>query len=119
MRGILLGLLASACVAGSAMAADFASSYAVAGSSPGGGGAYKGKVSVKRTGDGVYQVVWTIGGDKFVGTGIGGPEGLAVGYKSGSDTGIAIYRVTPGGEVEGVWTYQGGTQIGKENWTPN
>lgn len=118
--GLLAGvLLATPIIALPAAAADFASAYAVEGSDPGGGGGkYEGVVSVKRTGPAVYEVVWTIAGEKFVGTGIGGPEGLAVAYKSGSKTGIAIYRQTTSGAVDGVWTYAGGRDVGEEKWTP-
>ncbi|WP_155904980.1 hypothetical protein [Methylopila sp. M107] len=113
VAGLVLGLLAAP-----AMAGEFVSNYDVSGTGPGGGGAYKGQVTVKKTGEGVYQVVWVIGKDKFIGTGIGSPDGLAVGYKSGQSTGIAIYHTTETGAVEGVWTYAGGTQIGTENWSP-
>ena len=119
MRAFLAGSGACLVLASTAFAADFAPSYDVEGSDPGGGGGkYTGTVSVKRTGPAVYEVVWSIAGEKFTGTGIGGPDGLAVAYKSGTKTGIAIYRQGGSGAVEGVWTYAGGKQVGEENWTP-
>lgn len=119
MRAVLSGVLASLLFVLPAAAADFAKSYAVEGSDPGsGGGKYAGSVTIKRTGTAIYEVVWTIAGEKFVGTGIGGPEGLAVAYKSGSKTGIAIYRQEQSGAVDGVWTYSGGKDVGEEKWTP-
>ncbi|MFL1876242.1 hypothetical protein ACIKT0_13820 [Hansschlegelia beijingensis] len=118
MRSLVAASVLACLMASSAFAADFAARYDVKGGSPGGEGSYEGVVTVKQTGDATYQVVWTIGPDKFVGTGIGGPEGLAVGYKSGSNTGIAIYSVEKGGKVEGYWTYAGGKQVGTETWTP-
>lgn len=100
-----------------AAAADFAGKYAVRGTDPDGGSDYTGVVTLTQTAEAIYSVVWKIGGDTFIGTGIGGAEGLAVGYKSGSNTGIAIYRQDPDGAVKGVWTYAGGKKIGEEVWS--
>jgi hypothetical protein len=36
------------------------------------------------------RVTWDIGGQTFVGTGIGSEKGLAVSYRSGNQTGLAI-----------------------------
>lgn len=117
MRSLAVGVVA--CLfATSAFAAEFADSYDVTGESPGGGGTYEGVVKLKKTSEVTYEVVWTIGSDKFVGTGIGSAEGLAVGYKSGSSTGIAIYSEDKGGVITGYWTYAGGKQIGTEKWKP-
>ncbi|HEV2605493.1 MAG TPA: hypothetical protein VGU24_17740 [Microvirga sp.] len=91
--------------------------YRVQGANPGGADKYAGTVTVQRTGD-TYSVVWQIAGARYVGTGIGGPEGLAVTYRSGNDTGVAIYTPASGGGYEGVWTYAGGRQIGEERWSP-
>ena len=61
-------------------------------------------------------MTWNIGGDRYVGTGIGNHEGLAIAYRSGSQTGIAMYG-SRGDGWEGVWTYTGGREIGGEVWT--
>ena len=98
-----------------AFAAEPVGRYSVAGSNPGGGSRYSGTVTVERTGD-TYRVTWDIGGQTFVGTGIGNAEGLAVAYRSGNQTGIAIYA-SKGNGWEGVWTYTGGRDIGGEAWT--
>jgi hypothetical protein len=90
--------------------------YRVQGSNPGGGGSYAGTVTVQKTGQ-TYQVVWQVEGTRFVGTGIGGPDGLAVTYRSGNDTGVAIYVPGQQGGYEGVWTYAGARQIGQERWS--
>lgn len=118
MRSLFGAVAATVLFAQVALAADFAGSYDVQGTGPGGGGAYEGVVTIRKSGDGVYQVTWVIGKDTFVGTGIGGPGGLAVAYKSGSSTGIAIYRTGADGKVDGLWTYAGGKQIGEETWSP-
>lgn len=117
MRKLAVGLAAAIVWASSAAAADFASAYKVEGSDPGGGGAYAGDVSVKRTSEATYEVVWKIGADTFTGTGIGGPEGLAIAYRSGSSIGVAIFSQEADGSVSGYWTYAGGKQIGQEKWT--
>jgi hypothetical protein len=40
---------------------------------------------------------------------------MAISYKSGSETGLALYG-EDGGGWKGVWTYQGGTALGAETW---
>ena len=60
-------------------------------------------MTVERTGD-TYRVTWDIGGQTFVGTGIGSDNGFAVSYRSGSQTGLAIYGAN-GDNWEGVWTF--------------
>lgn len=89
--------------------------YDVEGTNPGNGNAYAGTVSVDRTGD-TYRIVWTIGGTRYVGTGIGDKNFLAVSYRSGNDTGLALYAAANNG-WKGIWTYANGTKIGTERWT--
>ena len=87
---------------------------AVQGTNPGDGGRYSGTVSVEKTGQ-TYRVIWIVGSTRYVGTGIGDKDFIAVSYKSGSDTGLALYGAD-GGNWSGVWTYAGGRQIGTEVW---
>jgi hypothetical protein len=94
--------------------ADPAGTYRVEGTNPGGGGAYRGTVSVTKTGE-TYSVVWTIQGQRYVGTGIGNKDFLSVSYRSGDQTGLALYGEDSGGWV-GIWTYQGGRTVGAERW---
>jgi hypothetical protein len=79
-----------------------------------GGGTYSGTVDVTATGD-TYHVVWSIGNETFIGTGIGNDSFMAISYASGSNTGIALYAPN-GGDWSGVWTYAGGTTISTETW---
>lgn len=88
--------------------------YAVSGTNPGSDNEYSGTVAVEQTGD-TYQVVWRIGSDRFTGTGIGDSNFLAVTYRSGDHTGLALYA-QDGDGWKGVWTYSGGRQIGTETW---
>ena len=98
-----------------AFAGDPVGRYSLAGSNPGGNGRYSGTVTVEKTGD-TYRVTWDVGSQTFVGTGIGSEKGFAVSYRSGGQTGLAIYGAN-GANWEGVWTYTGGKEIGGEAWT--
>jgi hypothetical protein len=98
-----------------ALAADPEGKYRVTGSNPGGGASYAGTVTVERTGD-TFRITWDIGNRTFVGTGIGSERGLAVSYRSGNQTGLAIYG-PQGDGWQGVWAYMDGRTIGGESWT--
>ena len=98
-----------------AFAGDPVGRYGVVGTNPGNKTRYSGTVRVERTGD-TFRVTWDIGSQTFVGTGIGSEKGLAVTYRSGNQTGLAIYGAN-GDNWEGVWTYTGGREVGGEAWT--
>jgi hypothetical protein len=89
--------------------------YDVSGTNPGGGSKYSGEVSVESTGD-TYRVVWNVAGQRYVGTGIGDKNFIAVSYRSGDQTGLALYAEEGDGTWVGVWTYAGGKQMGTERW---
>ena len=112
-----LGVAVAFLVLGSTMAiaADPEGRYRVVGNNPGGGPQYSGTVVVERTGE-TFRVTWDIGNRTFVGTGIGSERGLAVTYRSGTQTGLAIYG-PQGDGWQGVWTFTDGRAIGGENWT--
>jgi hypothetical protein len=97
-----------------AFAADPVGTYDVEGTNPGGGSRYGGTVTITKTGE-TYRVVWVVGSTRYIGTGIGNKDFIAVSYRSGNDTGLALYRAE-GGNWAGVWTYAGGRQIGAEMW---
>jgi hypothetical protein len=97
-----------------AFAADPAGEYKVEGTNPGGGGQYTGTVTVRKTGE-TYSVIWQVGGTRYIGTGIGNKDFIAVSYRSGSDTGLALYG-EDGGNWTGIWTYAGGKKVGAEHW---
>ena len=98
-----------------AFAGDPVGRYHVVGSNPGDKGRYSGTVTVERTGE-TFRVTWDIGSQTFVGTGIGSEKGLAVSYRSGNQTGLAIYGAM-GDNWEGVWAFTGGRDVGGEAWT--
>lgn len=97
-----------------AFAADPVGKYTIKGTNPGKDTGYTGTVTVSKTGD-TYSVVWVVGGTRYVGTGIGNKDFLAVSYKSGDSTGLALYGAD-GEDWAGVWTYAGGRTVGAEVW---
>lgn len=115
MRWSVLALGLCLLSSGPALAADPTGRYSVAGTNPDGAGRYQGTVEVTRTGE-TYRVVWNVGGQRYVGTGIGNDGLLAVSYQSGRVTGIAVYA-EKGGSWSGPWTSAGGSTTGTERWT--
>ncbi len=111
---ILAMVLAASIFASSVWAADPVGRYVVHGTNPGGGGEYSGTATVEKTGD-TYKVVWKVGGQTYIGTGVGDHGFMAISYKSGNDTGLALYG-EDGDGWKGVWTYQKGTTLGGEVW---
>lgn len=98
-------------------AADPVGQYDVEGSNPGSGTGYEGTVAIERTGE-TFRVVWRVGGTRYLGTGIGNDKFLAVSYRSGNNTGLALYSRESNGAWVGVWTYADGRELGKERWEP-
>ena len=97
-----------------AFAADPVGTYRVEGTNPGGGSSYRGTVTVERNGE-TYRVVWVIGNTRFVGTGIGTRDFISVSYRSGDQTGLALYG-EDGGNWNGVWAFANGRALGSEVW---
>ncbi len=98
-----------------ALAANPVGHYLITGQNPGGGDTYKGTADVTKTGD-TYHVVWTIDGTKYIGTAIGDKNFMAITYRSGNDTGLALYG-DQGDDWAGIWTYADGRTLGTEHWT--
>lgn len=107
-------IAASLLIGISAAVADPSGRYKLEGTNPGGNGKYTGSITVERTGE-TYRVIWVVGSETYVGTGIGNKDFLAVSYKSGDSTGLALYGVEGDG-WSGVWTYAGGNKMGAERW---
>ncbi len=76
---------------------------------------YEGLLTVEKTGENTYRVTWSIEGTRYVGTGIGNDDVLAIAYRSGNNTGIAL-AAKEGRDYTVVWTYAGGTEVGVEQW---
>jgi hypothetical protein len=115
MRALTATVTSAFMLVASAALASPIGHYDVSGTNPGGGSKYSGEVSVEPTGD-TYRVVWNVGGQRYVGTGIGDKNFIAVSYQSGDQTGLALYAEEDDGAWVGVWTYAGGKQMGTERW---
>jgi hypothetical protein len=113
----LIAAAAAVVMLGTSAFADAVGKYSIRGTNPGDGRPYSGEVTVARTGD-TFRVVWLIGSDTYTGTGIGSDDFLAVSYRSGNETGLALYGRKSDGKWHGIWTYAGGRQIGTDVWTP-
>ena len=96
MRIVLITVLAIGLFGTAAWAGDPVGTYSVSGSNPG-GSSYSGTATVEKTGA-TYKVTWEVAGTHFEGTG------------------LALYS-PEGDDWVGVWTYAGGTAVGKEKWT--
>jgi hypothetical protein len=114
MKKTIFAATAAFCLWSSAALAQFTGQYKVEGENPD-GSKYGGSAQIEKTGDS-WRVTWNIGGTRFTGTGIGSDEAIAIGYKSGSDTGIALLG-KEGDKYFVVWTYLGGRKLGTEKWT--
>jgi hypothetical protein len=113
MRSLFVAFAVLSCFATAAFAADPVGSYNVEGKNPS-GNSYEGTVTVTKTGD-TYKVEWKIGDTIYDGTGIGNKNFIAITYRSGDDTGLALYG-EDGGNWKGVYAYAGGTSLGAEVW---
>jgi hypothetical protein len=106
-------LMASGTMISSA-AAQVTGQYKVDGQNPD-GSTYSGTSSVEKTGD-TYRISWNIGGTRYTGTAIGDDDAIAIGYKSGSETGVTLL-VKQGDSYVAVWAYIGARKLGAEKWT--
>jgi hypothetical protein len=94
--------------------ADPVGRYDCEGTNPSGSSGYHCSVVVERSGD-TYSVKWKVGNDSYVGTGIGNKDFIAVSYRSGNQTGLALFA-PEGDNWQGVWTYAEGRKLGTERW---
>lgn len=97
--------------------ADLIGHYKVSGVGPD-GSSYSGDVAVEMTGN-TFHVVRVIGRQRYVGTGLGDKNVLAVTYHTGNGTLLALYVQDDTGRWVGTWTYADGTRIGSEYWRPH
>lgn len=96
--------------------ADLIGHYKVSGTTPD-GSPYSGEVAAEFVGN-TFHVVREIGGQRYIGTGIGNKNVLAVTYRLDEATLLALYVQDESGRWTGTWTYVDGNQIGTERWQP-
>ncbi len=118
MRHLLLTTALLAGLAAPAVA-QRAGTYGVEGQAAD-GTRYQGSATLAPLGQNTWRVTWRVGTDTSQGVGILIPEGpmLVVGYRSGSETGVAVYAVQPDGRLLGTWTQGLGGGIGSEILVP-
>jgi hypothetical protein len=114
MKLMTLAAAAALTLCTTAAFAQMTGQYKVDGQNPD-GSKYSGTAAIEKTGD-TYRVTWTISGERFIGTGIGSPEAIAIGYRSGSQTGVGLLG-KDGENYLMVWSYMGSRQLGGEKWT--
>ena len=112
----LVSITAAVFLFAGAAIADPVGRYTVRGTNPN-GTAYSGTVRVTKTGD-TYRVVWDVGNQTYTGTGIGNDDFIAVSYRAGNETGIALYGRKSNGVWEGVWAYASSRDVGTDRWSP-
>lgn len=92
-----------------AAADDLSGTYDVSGTNEGGGGAYKGALSVATRGD-VYQFSWETAGKKFEGVGVRTGNAVAVAFaegNTGEGCGVVLYKIGADGTLDGKAGYWG------------
>ncbi len=94
--------------------AQMTGQYKVDGKNPD-GSSYKGTASVEKTGD-TYRIVWVIGGQRTIGTGIGSNEAIAISYRNSNNTASSFWprKAT---SISRSGTYLNGRELGMEKWT--
>lgn len=93
--------------------------YAVEGREAAGGATYKGEAAVAKKGA-TYHVVWFIGQQMAIGTGILTDNVFAVTYMTQGTRvpGVALYAIGADGKLIGNFTMLGAGATGEESWTP-
>lgn len=116
MRRLLLSALL---VLGLALpaAAQRSGTYDITGTNPD-GSAYTGTLLLTQVGVSTFRVVWTIGGDTIEGVAMVSGLTLATAFALGQQSGMGIYEIKPGGELDGTWTTVGAFAAGRETARP-
>ena len=111
--GLVCGVLL--CSAAYGQTTDITGLYEVQGRQ--GAGTYKGAAEVSKDGD-VYRVIWTIGSERFAGTGFVTDGVFSVVYVANRQTrpGLVSYRIGTDGSLEGRYTILGSKSLLTENW---
>lgn len=117
VAGIWLAVAAAAIPAAAQDQIDPSGTYVVQGTNPGNTGAYRGTVSVERTGE-TYKVAWDIAGNLSVGRGVFLGDTLAVAGVLGDRGFVFVMLPNAAGQLEGIWADLEGTTLGAEIWTP-
>ena len=115
MRGLILGLLLTAGLAGNANAEMVAGHYQVQGTNPD-GSSYGGSAEITPHGD-LCRIAWHVGSE-WRGICMTSGNTFAATYHSGDTWGLLIYQLQPDGSLAGVWTLGDGSRGGTEKLIP-
>jgi hypothetical protein len=96
--------------------ADLVGHYKASGTRPD-GTPYSGEVAIEIIGN-VFHVVREIDGHRYVGTGLGHKNILAVTYHLGNETLLALYVQADSGQWVGKWVNVDNKDSGIERWEP-
>jgi len=91
-----------------------AGQYAVIGVRPD-GGQYRGVAEIADKG-GTYDIIWSIGGQSFLGRGVATRNALAFAFLGDGfvDANVVLYEQAAPGIWCGIWTYNDSTNVGQE-----
>lgn len=112
MRQLILSLPLLAGLALPA-AAQQSGTYDISGTNPD-GSPYTGTLLLTQVGTSTFRVVWNIGGDTIEGVAMVSGLTLATAFALGQQSGLGIYEIKPGGELDGTWTTVGAFASGRE-----
>ena len=117
MNKILCALLFSAFFVAPASAIDFEGKYKVEGTNIN-GTTYAGEATIEITSETTCEIHWTTGATTSDGICMRNDDSFAAAYKMQDQVGLIIYKVSPEGVLNGVWTIAGNGGAGTEILTP-
>jgi len=90
--------------------------YSVEGTNPD-GSAYRGSAEIIAAGGRTCRIMWNVG-TTWNGTCLVGERSFAATYRSGNESGMAVYDLQPDGTLRGVWSLGDNRRTGTENLIP-
>lgn len=117
MKKMLGAVLFSAMLAMPAHAVDFGGKYKVEGTNIN-GTKYNGEATIVITSETTCEIHWVTGGTASDGICMRNDDSFAAGYMMGKEVGLVIYKVSPDGVLNGLWTIAGNGGAGTEILTP-
>ena len=117
MKKIWGALLFSTIFAMPARAIDFGGKYKVEGTNIN-GTKYQGEATITITSETTCEIHWDTGGTTSDGICMRNDDSFAAAYKMQDAVGLIIYKISPEGALDGVWTIAGNGGAGTEVLTP-
>ena len=117
MKNILGALLLTMAFAAPASAVDFGGKYKVEGTNIN-GTKYDGEATITVTSETTCEIKWVTGDTTSEGICMRNDDSFAAGYMMGKEVGLVIYKVSPDGVLNGLWTIAGNGGAGTETLTP-